>query len=128
MIFKILIPLTIYVLFPLIGLLLFIKIKNKMTIERIISPPLFELLMIFVTYGGLLLVVITSFLWEWSGMASLGVFYLILGAPFIMGYIGYRQFNKRMLSKYNYWAYKFGVLYFVIAPLIFLGVFLIGRK
>jgi uncharacterized membrane protein SirB2 len=81
--------------------------------------PKIELLIICLTYGGLLLVVLTELFWRWSGMASLGTFYLILVAPIIMGVIAYRHRHTKTNSKYNKWAYLFGLLYFVIAPVTF---------
>jgi hypothetical protein len=88
--------------------------------EEVTNPPCIELLLIFVTYGGLLLVALTSLFWKWSAMASLGSFYLILGAPIIMGIIAYRNYGKRELSKYYLWTFWSGLLYFVIAPVTML--------
>ena len=79
-----------------------------------------DLFFIFSTYGGLLMVTLTALFWKWSGMASLGTFYLILGAPIVMGIIGYRNHKNKELSKYHMLTYKTGLLYFLIAPLILL--------
>jgi len=65
--------------------------------DNIQNKPEVELFMIFATYGGLLLVILTELFWKWSGMASLGTFYLILGAPIVMGLIFYRH-NKTNLK------------------------------
>jgi hypothetical protein len=89
--------------------------------ENIEKPPTAELFLVFSTYGGLLLVVLTSLFGAWSGMASLGTFYLILLAPFVMGLIAYRNYKLRSVSKYHIWTFISGIMYFVVTPLIFLA-------
>jgi len=69
---------------PLAGLKLFLSLRERMLEEQIERPPLIPLFIIFATYGGLLVVVLTVLFWRWSGMASLGVFYLVLVAPVAM--------------------------------------------
>jgi uncharacterized membrane protein SirB2 len=88
--------------------------RNKKTTDDV---PKIELLIICFTYGGLLLVVLTELFGRWSGMASLGTFYLILVAPIIMGVIAYR--HRHAKTKYHKSVYIFGLLYFVIAPVTF---------
>jgi hypothetical protein len=97
-----------------------------MEIEKIAYAPTPELFMIFSTYGGLLLVVLTTFFWSWSGFASLGTIYLILVAPIIMGYISYRHRITRTISKYHNWTYIFGILYFAIAPVTFTVLYFVN--
>lgn len=117
---EIIIAITIHLLIPLTGLLTYIGLIKKMKREKVNNPPTIDLFLTFATYGGLLLVTLTTLFWEWSGMASLGTFYLILGAPFVMGIIAYRNYKKRQESKYHMWTYKSGLLYFVITPLTLL--------
>ena len=115
----------IHFVIPLLGVLLYILLLRTIRIEKIKTPPTIGFFLIFATYGGLLLVILTSFFWEWSGMASLGTFYLILGAPIVMGIIAYKNHKNKLLSKYHMWAYKLGLLYFVLTPLTFLLLYLI---
>jgi hypothetical protein len=112
--------LLIHLLIPLAGLLFYLRLIKKIKKENIENPPTVDLFLIFSTYGGLLLVTLTALFWKWSGMASLGTFYLILGAPIVMGIIGYRNHKNKDLSKYHMLTYKTGLLYFFIAPLILL--------
>ncbi|RYY19449.1 MAG: hypothetical protein EOO04_21985 [Chitinophagaceae bacterium] len=91
-----------------------------MKTENIANPPALELFIIFSTYGGLLLVILTTYFWQWSGMASLGTFYLILGAPIAMGAIAYRTKQAKTMSKYHYWTYISAIFYFAIAPVAIL--------
>ena len=109
---EIIIALTIHLLLPLIGLFYFIRLRTRMKKEEIQNAPIIELFIIFATYGGLLLVTLTTLIWKWSGMASLGTFYLILGAPVAMGIIAYRHRKKKNDTKYHKWTYLSGILYF----------------
>jgi len=113
---EIIIALTIHLILPLTGLLYFFKIKRQIHRENIVNAPTIELFIIFATYGGLLLVTLTTFFWQWSGLASFGTFYLILAAPIVMAIIAIRQRKTKLNSKYHNWAFKSALLYFVIAP------------
>ena len=119
---------VIHLLVPLAGIIYFIAVIKKIKKENVVNAPTFELFIIFSTYGGLLLVTLTTLFWQWSGMASLGTFYLILGAPIVMGIIAYRNRRTKSISKYHTWTYNFGLYYFLIAPITFLLLFLISDK
>ncbi len=120
--------LTIHLILPLTGLLWFLRLKKQMKNENIPNSPTTELFIIFSTYGGLLLVALTTLFWLWSGMASLGTFYLILGAPIVMGVIAFRHRQTKTISKYHNWTYLSGLLYFVIAPVTFVILFLVSKN
>ncbi len=122
---EIIIALTIHLLLPLIGLFYFIRLRARMKNEEIQNSPIIELFIIFATYGGLLLVVLAALIWKWSGMASLGTFYLILGAPVAMGIIAYRHRKTKRDTKYHKWTYLSGLLYFAIAPVTFLILYVL---
>jgi glucose uptake protein GlcU len=124
---EIIIALTIHLILPLTGLFYFLRLKKQLKNENIPNPPTTELFIIFSTYGGLLLVVLTTLFWQWSGMASLGAIYLILVAPIVMGIIAYRHRQTKTISKYHYWTYLSGLLYFAIAPVTF-GILLLFSK
>lgn len=87
------------------------------------NPPVAEIFLLFFTYGGLLMVAYTTLFWEWSGAASLGVFYLLLGAPIVTLVIALRQFKKRSISKYHKWSYYLALLYLGITPLFFAALY-----
>jgi hypothetical protein len=125
---EIIIGLVIHLVIPLTGLLYFLRIKKQMKSENILNAPTTELFLVFSTYGGLLLVALTTLFWQWSGMASLGVFYLILGAPIVMGIIAYRHRQTRTVSRYHKWTYVSGLLYFAIAPITFGVLFLLSEN
>ena len=122
---EIIIALTIHLLLPLIGLFYFIRLSKRMKKEEIQNAPIIELFLIFATYGGLLLVTLTALFWKWSGLASLGTFYLILGAPIAMGIISYKHRKTKKTSKYHKWTYLLGILYYAIAPVIFVILYFV---
>lgn len=124
---EILTAVIIHLIIPLFGFIMFLKLAKRMKSE-IKYPPILEFFIIFATYGGLLLVMLTSIFWKWSGLASLGTFYLILAAPILLGFIAYQQFKKRKVSKYHDWAFQICALYFVIVPLIGLMIYLTEPK
>jgi len=115
---------TIHVVIPLTGLLLFLQLTQQMKKENIQDKPTIELFVIFVTYGGVIIVMLTEICWVWSGMASLGTFYLIFGAPVAMGIITYRHRKTMTLSRYHKWTYISGLAYLIIYVIV-LAVFLV---
>jgi hypothetical protein len=121
---EIITAIIIHLIIPIVGLLLYILLIRKIKMEKINNPPNVDFFLIFATYGGLLLVMLTTIFWKWSGMASLGTFYLIIGGPIVMGIIAYRNYRNKGLSKYHMLAYKAGLFYFLITPLTF-GIFMI---
>lgn len=112
------IPIFIYILIPLFFLLIYILMGIKMKKELQNKAPLLEWFLVFVNYGGLLLFTLTMLYWVWSGLASVGTFYLIIGAPVVMGIIAYRQRKKRKESVYHRSLFYVALSYFVIAPLV----------
>lgn len=122
---ELIIALTIHLLLPLIGLYYFVRLRTRMKKEEIQNAPIIELFIIFATYGGLLLVTLTTLFWQWSGMVSLGTFYLILGAPIAMGIISYRHRKNKITSKYHKWTYWLGVVYYAVAPVIFMILYFV---
>jgi hypothetical protein len=88
---EVIVFIAIHLIVPLIGLIGFLYVVRKIKQNQIEEAPVFELFIVFATYGGLLLVTLTTLFWFWSAMASLGTFYLIIGAPIIMGIIAYRN-------------------------------------
>jgi hypothetical protein len=72
-----------------------------MSDQRIERPPVVPLFIICATWGGLLMVVLTVLFWRWSGMASLGFFYLVLVAPLVMAVLAVVLYRQRRLSTYH---------------------------
>lgn len=118
----------IHLVLPLIGLIVFILLTKRMKKENLSKSTKSELFIVFINYGGLLLISLTTLLWQWSGMASIGAAYLIFAAPIAMGIIAYNNKKKKDKSIYYYWIYKASLSYFVIAPLTFIVLFMLDKK
>jgi hypothetical protein len=114
--------LIIYLFIPLFGLFSYLRLIRRAEKEKINNLPKLELFILFSTYGGLLLVVLTQIFWEWSGMASLGMIYLVIFAPITMAVTAALNFKKRFLSKYHLCVYRASLLYFVIGPIVLGGL------
>jgi hypothetical protein len=117
---EIIIFVFIHLLVPLAGLLVYFRLLARLKKQNLVSTLGIYFLIIFVTYGGLLMVVLTAFFWRWSGMASLGTFYLLLPAPVLMGITAYNNNKLNSLSRYHRLAFQLGVFYFVIFPVVIL--------
>ncbi len=106
---------------PLAGLKVFLSLRERMLERQIERPPVVPLFIIFATYGGLLMVVLTVLFWRWSGMASLGVFYLVLVAPIAMTVLAVMLFRQRRLSPYHFGSFiASGIYPCVVVPTVVL--------
>jgi hypothetical protein len=56
----------------------------------VVSPPVVPFFVLFFTLGGWLLVLLTAWFSEWSGLASLGMSYLIFIAPVLTAVLSWR--------------------------------------
>jgi len=81
--------------------------------EHVVDPPYTSLFLLFVMYGGLLLIISTAAFWEWSGMASIGLAFNVVIAPVIAGLIAWRYRNSKQASPYHLAVYRGGIGYFL---------------
>jgi hypothetical protein len=98
-------PLLIYVFTPILGVGVFWALIHKMRSAMVVSPPVVPYFILFFTLGGWLTVLLTVWFWEWSGMASLGMLYLILVAPILTAFMSWRLRLQRTLSRFHAWAF-----------------------
>jgi hypothetical protein len=99
------IGIAINLLVPFLGVIIFIWLCRKMQRDAIPSPPYFVYFILFATYGGWLLAILTLLFWVLSGMFMLGNLYLIVVSPFLTAAIAYHLRNRRTLSRYHQSAY-----------------------
>jgi len=97
------------------------RMKDK-TIPR---PPYISIGVLFLIYGGWIMIWVTSIFWKWSGLASLGIFFLILVAPFISLFLIIYFKKLRTLSVYHATVFKASIGYypFLLFMLFILWVF-----
>jgi hypothetical protein len=107
----IIIAVTIHLLVPLLGLVTFLLLCRRMSRRNIPSPPYYTYFTLFAAFGGWLLVLLTGLFWEWSGMASLGVFSLILVFPIVTAFQSEGLRSSRKLSFYHQCAFAGCIAY-----------------
>ncbi len=107
---------TIYLLLPICGLIGFLHLCEKMKREKIAHSPVEELFGIFWIYGTLVIVFLSVLFWGWSGVALLGMIFLVFVAPLLMAWISIRLRKKKGISKYHLFVLNAAMLYFVVLP------------
>ena len=81
---EILTAISIHLLIPAAGWVTYLILRHRLLAAGASTLFLAQLFLLFVCYGGVLLIVLTSLFWHWSGMASLGFLFLILVAPILL--------------------------------------------
>jgi hypothetical protein len=104
-------PIAIYLLVPFAGTVAFLLLCRWMSRANIPSPPYFSCFVLFGTFGGWLLVVLTAEFWEWSGMATIGVFGLVFVAPFVTAGLAVSLFDRQTWSRLHRGAFVGSVCY-----------------
>jgi hypothetical protein len=93
------------------GLFGFWMLVRRMRSASIPSPPVVPYFILFATLGGWLLVLLTAYFWQWSGMASLGMIYLIIVAPFLTAVLAWKLRYQRALSVFHRCAFIGNIAY-----------------
>jgi hypothetical protein len=86
---------------PLAGLQIFIWLRNRIRAAGIERPQIIPLFIIFATYGGWLMVILTLQFWYWSGVALIGLIYLVFIAPIVMTVLAIMLYRQCGLSRYH---------------------------
>jgi hypothetical protein len=97
--------LAIHIAVPLLGVVLFLLLCSRMKRAGVTAPPFVPWFILFFSIGGWLLVALTALYWEWSGMASLGVSFLILVAPCLTVASAWWLHRKRSVSAFHCFAF-----------------------
>lgn len=110
----------IHFVIPILGIVFYVILVNKMKKANIKNPPNAALFLEFFIYGGLLLIILTSQFWYWSAMASLGFIFVLFIAPFIMLGLAIYYLLKRNDSKYHKITFYLASLYLPIIAIFYL--------
>jgi hypothetical protein len=108
---EIAVSILIHAVVPISGLGLYLRLRERMIEAQITDAPIAPLFILFATYGGWLLVGLTFLLWYWSGMATLGLAYLIFIAPVVMLALAVRLYKQRNLSSFHFGAFAASAVY-----------------
>lgn len=119
--------LLIHIMVPAAGLQIFVWLRNGMRAAEIEHPPVIPLFIIFATYGGWLMIVLTLLFWYWSGMALLGAMYLMFLAPFVMLILAAWLYPQRKLSRYHFGSFLASAGYIIIPVGVIVSRVIVGR-
>lgn len=106
----------IHLIIPIAGITLYLLLRERLSKYDNDIVTQAALICVFVNYGGWLLVFLILLFWYWSGMASLGLAYLVFIAPFIMVFFAVFLYPKRKVSRYHHGSYLASLAY---TPLLF---------
>ena len=109
--------LVINVLVPFLGVVVFYLLCRRMRRAGIQSAPFLAYFILFSVFGGWLVMALTVLFWEWSGMASLGLLYLLGVAPFITAAVAVDLQKRRSVSAFHNRAYFASIGYSGFAAL-----------
>jgi len=118
------------ILVPLLGVILFVLLCRRIRRARIQPPPFGQYFILFVAYGGWLMVLLTALFWEWSGIASLGFFYLVLIAPFLTAGAAFSLRRRYASSVFHRVAFIASLVYsglMVVTIAVWLGSSFLSR-
>ena len=101
----------IHLVVPFVGVAVYVWLCGKMKKEGIQNPPFAPWFILFATYGAWLAVILTGLFWEWSGMASLGLIYLLLPGPFVTAVTAFLLRHQRSISAYHRNAFRLSFAY-----------------
>lgn len=101
----------IHLILPIAGIIAYIRLLRKMRREQVSDIPRISLFMIFLIYGGVLIVILTELFWKWSGMSSLGLAFLVFVAPIICSIIAWQHRNHTGISNYHCMLYSMALAY-----------------
>jgi hypothetical protein len=127
---KVIAAIGVNILVPLLGVIAFALLCRRMMRTHVKSPPFFHYFILFFTIGGWLVVFLTALFWEWSGMASLGVFYLVLIAPFVTTGVAFSLRDCYVFSTYHHVAYIASIVYsglMVVTFGVWFGIYFFAR-
>jgi hypothetical protein len=103
---EIITAITIHLLVPAAGVVAYLALCRRLVVAGASPMFLAQLFLLFVCYGGAFLVVLTSLFWYWSGMASLGVFFLILAAPILLFPVLLSLWKQKSHHSHTAWLFE----------------------
>ena len=115
----------IHLLVPVVGLVAYVILCKRLLVTG--ASPIFlaQLFLLFVCYGGVLLVLLTNLFWYWSGMASLGILFLISVAPVLLFPVLLSLWKQKNHSVLNRVAFRACAGYYVLLAVLLCSVPLI---
>lgn len=123
---EVLIPVTIYLIVPTLGLLIFWLVVKRIKRKQIPAPPFIALFLLFFSYAGALIILLTEVFWKWSGLASIGSFYSIFIAPLVTGILAINIYKKRDQSIVHLYTFRASFIYSLTSTLVIISGYIFG--
>ncbi len=98
---------------PAAGLAVYLRLRRRMRESGVQNPPDVALFILFMTYGGWLMIVLTALFWYASGMLLLGLVYLMFVAPVVMIVMAVRLYPQRKVSRYHRGSFLASAAYII---------------
>lgn len=114
----------VFLLPVIIWLTIYQLILWRMRKQQISSIPHKSILSLLFIYGGIALEVLTGMLEMYSGMSSLGLLFLIIGAPIICGIVIWANKDNAKLSVYHR-AILFAARFYLVVEAILIVFYII---
>lgn len=118
---------VIYLVLPICGLIVFLHLCEKMKREKVSNAPVEELFGVFWIYGTLLVVFLSVLFWGWSGVALIGMVFLVFAAPLLMAWISIRIRKKKGVSNYHLLVLNAAMGYFVMLPVCLVVLYFVDQ-
>ena len=108
----------IHLVTPTLGVALYVWLCLHMRQRGVLEPPYLTFFFLFATLGGWLLVALTALFWSWSGIASVGAFYLLFLSPFLAAAVAFFMYPQRSDSAFHRWAVRVCVGYACVVSVL----------
>ena len=106
--------LLIHLVVPLAGAVVYFRLCRRLNAQGESPGVLLLLFWLFFCWGGVILVGLTALFWSWSGLASLGAFFVLFVSPFVVlpATIGVRYLTRDSALAESAWLSC--VLYYIL--------------
>lgn len=112
----------IHIVVPVCGIIFYLYLLFKAKPIKDDNSLALSLLAVFFNYSGLVIIILTSLFWYWSGLASLGLLYSVTIGPLLMIGIAIGLYRKRNTTKYHKIIFNLSALY---VPIVGISYWLI---
>jgi hypothetical protein len=106
--------LLIHLVVPLAGIVIFFRLCRRLKAQGESPGVLVLLFWLFFCWGGVVVIGLTALFWSWSGMASLGAFFVLFISPFVVlpATIGVRYLTRDSALAESAWMSC--VIYYIL--------------
>jgi hypothetical protein len=111
---------SIHLLVPLAGLLIYLKLCYDIKKKSIPKPPFWQIFILFVAFGGWLIILLTLFFWYVSGLLYLGFFFLIIIMPIVIIFCVLSLYLQTDISTYHLYSLRACFVYLILVACLWI--------